>query len=661
LVDVTTGLREDLAEQTEARPARRPPTRLAFRLFLASVFAAVVPVAVATGRAIRDGWIPLGDNALFVIRGRDLFSHHLPLIGTYSSASLTTGTDLNHPGPLYFDLLAVPARLFESGAGIAVGVALVNSLCIVGIAVFAYRRGGVLVGTVAMAATATLCWAMGSDLLFEPWNPHSVLLPFLLFLFLVWSLSDGDLLALPFAAAAGSLVVQTHLSYALLVPLLGAWAVAGAVISVLAQRRYDPASWPARRRRGRRLVAVGGAVLVVCWIQPMIEQFTSVGSGNLSLLVDSSRGSETIGYGLGTRIVASVLTLPPWWLRPSLEDNFIPGWRAPSLIVALLSLGVLIAILAWCGWEARRRRDQMSLWAIATAFIVLLAALVTAGHGPITVFGNVTPHTFRWLWPIGAFLFFVVAVAFLRQFTRSRVSLRLVGVFALVTLVIAALNIPRAEYGRGPNSQQFAIPATRDLERHMGTLEGQGPLLIDGVHEGFATPYGWAVVAELQRRGIPFVARAPGAVRQLGPERRYNGHNAKAALLLRQGAATLEAPPGSRPVARGQGLAADRVRELEQLKERISDYIEKRGLRLNARGQTALEGGVLPVMARSTGSTLDVAALFATRELDVMISERYLVLDDVWRERFARYADLQQESDRTTVALFVAPLSSAET
>jgi hypothetical protein len=44
-----------------------------------------------------------------------------------------------------------------------------------------------------------------------------------------------------------------------------------------------------------------------------------------------------------------------------------------------------------------------------------------------------------------------------------------------------------------------------------------------------------------------------------------------------------------------------------------------------------------------------------------MISERYLVLDDVWRERFARYADLQQESDRKTVALFVAPLSSAET
>jgi hypothetical protein len=246
---------EDVTEHSKERLATPPPNRLAFRLFLGSVVAALVPVAVATVRAIHDGWIPIGDNALFVIRGRDLFSQHLPLIGTYSSASLTSGAHLNHPGPLYFDVLAVPARLVDSGAGIAFGVAVVNSLCIVGIAVFAYRRGGALLGTVAMAATAALCWAMGSALLFEPWNPHSVLLPFLLFLFLVWSLTDGDLLALPFAAAAGSLVVQTHLSYVLLVPLLGAWGIAGAAIGLRAQRHRDRAAWPARRRQVLRFAA----------------------------------------------------------------------------------------------------------------------------------------------------------------------------------------------------------------------------------------------------------------------------------------------------------------------------------------------------------------------------------------------------------------------
>src|SRR5207342_2557220 len=149
----------------------------------------------------------------------------------------------NHPGPLYFDVLAVQARLFEPGAGVAFGVALVNTLCIVGIAVFAYRRGGALLGTIAMAATATLCWAMGSELLFDPWGPHAVLLPFLLFLVLVWSMTCGDLLALPLAVGVGSLVVQTHLSYVLLVPLLGAWGVLGLVFTARRERGQAADVW----------------------------------------------------------------------------------------------------------------------------------------------------------------------------------------------------------------------------------------------------------------------------------------------------------------------------------------------------------------------------------------------------------------------------------
>src|SRR5205807_5578548 len=90
--------------------------------------------------------------------------------------------------------------------------------------------------------------------------------------------------------------------------------------------------------------------------------------------------------------------------------------------------------------------------------------------------------------------------------------------------------------------------------------------IFDGLFRaGFADPYGAAVVAELQRRGISFVARDPVLVRQFGPTRRFNGHNAKAALLLRTGAATGEAPTGSRRVARGEGLSAGDQRELSRL------------------------------------------------------------------------------------------------
>jgi hypothetical protein len=669
---------QDVPESTEAkagtavgagdqRPPPSPATGFTTRMFLASVVVALIPVAVATTRAIQNGWLPTGDNALWAIRSRDLFSvTNLPLLGSWSSVSLSVKILVNHPGPLYFDVLAVPARLFEPGAGVAFGVALANALCIVGSAVFGYRRGGALVGTIAMAATAALCWTMGSELLFDPWGPHAVLLPFLFFLVLVWSMTCGDLLALPFAAGVGSLVVQTHLSYVLLVPLLGAWGILGLAVALRRERGQAPDVWRGRRRRALWYTAAGGAVLALCWIQPVIEQFTADGRGNITRLVDSARSpTKTIGFDFGTRVVATVVSLPPWWFRPSMNDVFISGWDAPSLVSAMLSLGILAAVLVACGWDVSRRHDRVSTSALATAVVALAIGFVTAGRGPVTAFGKVTPHSFRWLWPLGTFVFFAVAVSLGRRLARRGVAatwIPLVGVFTIATVAVAVLNLPFSDGGGGPNSTGYAIPAAGDLAEHMGSLDGQGPLLIDDLfHGAFADPYGGAAAAELQRRGIPFVTGDPGLERHLGPARHFNGHNAKAALLLRTGDATLEPPPGSRLVARGEGLSAADQRELSRLKTQITDYVAQGRLRLDDRGQAALERGSLPNLAQVQGSGVDPGRLFTSRELDVMIRAHFLVLDDVWSRRFERYADHQHQWDQQTVALFVAPIPAGRT
>ena len=665
---------EDVAESTEAKadaapgapvegPSPAPATRVTTGLFLASIVVAIVPVAVATARAIHNSWLPTADNALWAIRSRDLFSlTHLPLLGSWSSVSLSVKTLVNHPGPLYFDVLALPARLFQPGAGVAFGVALINTLCIVGIAVFAYRRGGALLGTIAMAATATLCWAMGSELLFDPWGPHAVLLPFLFFLVLVWSMTCGDLPALPVALGVGSLVVQTHLSYVLLVPLLGAWGILGLAVVLRRERSQARDQWPGRRRRVLRYSAVGAAVWVVCWIQPLIEQFTADDRGNITRLVDSARSpTETIGFGFGARVVATVASLPPWWFRPSMNDAFISDWHAPSLVSAVVSLAILAAVLAGCWWEARRRHDRVSTWGLATAGVALAFGLVTAGRGPVTVFGKVTAHSFRWLWPLGAFVFLAVAVSLARRLSRragtSTYAVALVGVFTLATVTVAVLNLPFANQGGGPNASEYAIPAARDLARHMGSLEGQGPLVIDDLfHGAFADPYGGAAAAELQHRGIPFVTGDRGLERHLGPARRFNGRNAKSALLLRTGDATLSPPPGSREVARGEGLGPADQRQLSRLKTQIMEYLVQGRLQLDRRGQLELDRGDLPNLAQVQSSGVDPSVLFTSRELDVMIQQHILVLDDLWSKRFERYADLQHQWDQQTVALFVAPI-----
>ena len=167
---------------------------------------ALVPLVVATARGIANHWVPAGDNAFIAVRTRDVLSRHPPLLGLWSSLSWSLPFHINHPGPALFDLLAAPARLFGSAAGLPVGAAALNIASIVGIAVFAWRRGGALAMAVAIAVTALLSWSMGSEVLYEPWHAHVTVLPFLCFLFLVWSLMRGDVMALPWMAVTLSLI-----------------------------------------------------------------------------------------------------------------------------------------------------------------------------------------------------------------------------------------------------------------------------------------------------------------------------------------------------------------------------------------------------------------------------------------------------------------------
>jgi hypothetical protein len=633
------------------------------RLFLASVVVAVVPVVTAATRAIVTGWIPTEDNAFFPIRSRDVFTiDHLPLLGVFSSASQTSGFNFNHPGPLLFDLGALPVRVLGGSAGTVVAIALINGLSVVGIAWFAFRRGGALVGSLATAVTATLCWTMGSEVLYEPWNPHSVLLPFLLFLVLVWSVSCGDLLALPFAAGVESLVAESHLSYALIVPVLGVLAVLLLVLRLRVVGKRDGQDAHPPMSTVLRYGAVAGVVLVVCWLQPLIEQFTSTGDGNITLLVRSATESRapTAGFGFGASAVAAVATLPPWWFRPSFSETFRPGWDPPAVAMALFSLAVLAVVFIVCACVARRHRDRISLVALVIAAVGVLMGVITAARLPETVFGKFQVHTLRWAWPLAAFVFLAIAVVVVRRLSRAAGSLALVGTFSVVTVLVAALNIPTANIGLGPTTFTYALPATRQLEKHMGRLEGQGPFLIDDLfHGAFADPYGGAVIAELQRRGVEFVAADPELVRLFGPARRFNGKNAQSVLLLRISDATRMPPPGTRRVVLAEGLSQRDQRELDRREAEVGDYIAQGRLRLNARGRAALAAGRLPNLARFREQSLDVDGLLASREIDVMAHDHDLVLDSTWARRFERYAALHHEWDRRTVALFVGPISSA--
>lgn len=641
-------------ERADLHPAGNDASRLASRLFLASVAAALLPVVVATARAIARGWVPVADNGWIAVRTYDVLTEHHPLLGTGSSAGLTAGTEIHHPGPLLHDLLALPARIVPgSGTGLALGVGIVNCLAVVGIAVFAHRRGGPLLATGAMAVTAALAWAMGSEVLFEPWQPHVLLLPFLLFLVLVWSVACGDLSALPWAAGVGSLVVQTHLSYALLAPVLALWAVVVLILELRRRRARDPESWPGLRRRARRVGTLTAAVLAVLWLQPVVEQLFS--DGNLGQLVRAGNGPESIGYGRGVRLVATVVAVPPWWLRPSFHESLFASdrWEPPSLVAAAVSLALLALVLAVGAANSRRRCDRPAFLVVATAAMALVVGLVTVGQGPVSFFG-ITAHQFRWLWPLGAFGAFGILVVLVRRLAPRLPPTRLVGLLTLVTAGFALLNLPTSD--QGSQADTGAVPVARDLANQMDTVEGEGTLMVD-LPLLFGEPYGPAVLAELARREVAFVVE-PVWLSQLDDRRRFTGRNADAVLSFAFGDAARRTSAGARRIAFHEGLDDEEQRELAALERVIGEFVAAGRLRPNRRGERAIGDGDLPTLAEQSAADIPEAEpLFESRELVSMVRDDLLDLAPPWAGRFARYAHLQTRWDDETIALFLEPLA----
>ena len=213
------------------------------------------------------------------MRACDVGTSHNPSPRTWTSASTAVGHNLNNPGPLYYDALAPVIRVLGPWVGLAVGVMLIN-MAASSLSIVVARRLG---GTEAMAAVAVVVvgiqWAMGSEALFDVWQPNALVLPFFAFLVVVCALAAGDLVMAPVAIGLGSLILQTHMSHAVLVVVLVAASVA---LCVWARRRGDEPTW---WRRPLLLTAVVGAL---AWVFPVYEQLTSTGWGNIARIVDAA-------------------------------------------------------------------------------------------------------------------------------------------------------------------------------------------------------------------------------------------------------------------------------------------------------------------------------------------------------------------------------------
>jgi hypothetical protein len=505
--------------------------------------AVLLPIVVAVVRALASGWFPIGDNALLAVRAYDVGTSHHPWLGSWTSASLALGVNVNNPGPLYSDLAApfmwTVGRFAGIGPATALAVGSINAAFALGTLLVANRVGGWRAERWMLLLVAALTWAMGSELLIDIWQPHALLLAFVCLLLLTTGIAAGDLRLLPWWLGVTSLVVQTHVAYVYVAAVLSLVVLAAVLRACRRRATVDGSSLSRVVSAGARsrAAAVGAIVLAVAWLQPIVEQLFGPGEGNLQRLATNAGGGElTVGAGPAVKIVAAVTALPPWWARSGWEDSvpstpLTQGPDGPQLVftglpgaaIAALSLLVLSGVLVGLVLLLRRPEQRPA----RMASVVSLAGLVTAVGGltiqtvTLTGLGN---HQVRWIFALSLFIHVSIGWGVAELVRAHRPTMRsLQPVLLGVVAVLVVINLPFAAHDLGPTADRSAANTLERTFDDLADFDPDGAVVYETDNVRVFEPNSAAVMMRLREVGVEFRFEGEVDIRQFGEGRRADG------------------------------------------------------------------------------------------------------------------------------------------
>jgi hypothetical protein len=496
----------------EAPPA--PPAQRTWRRPELGVLLLFVPLVASLVVLGRHHWYPAGDMAQAELHLRG-FLRHPPLVGAAGRIG-TLEDQGSHPGPSMWFALYPVYRLFgASSFGLMASVTALNVASLVGIVLVARRRGGGGLVLALLPVLAVLVRASGPAFFVEPWNPWVAVLPFLLFLLLVWGAADDDVVLVPWAVAVGVHCVQSHVGYLLLVA-----GLLGLLVVWLGLRSWRTGT-PHPRALGKWL-AVGAGIGVLMWVPPIVDQLVR-DPGNLGILWRhfSNPTEPYVGLGGALKAFAGEVNLFGPWV---VGRGHLPS-SSPNLVGFLGIVAVWLAGIA----VAWRRRDRTVL--LLEAVLVATAAIGIVAMS--RVFGPFFDYVVRWLWPLAAL---VVATSVwsvaravaahrpdpvgARRRTVAAVSL---GFTAVVVAVATAQFASRAVLPGEPDSRVIGGLVPQMALR----LDPRAHYLVRWVDPVALGAVGFGSVLELEREGFhPGVdrwARAGSLPHRVLPEDRADG------------------------------------------------------------------------------------------------------------------------------------------
>ena len=345
---------------------------------------------------------------------------------------------------------------------------------------------------------------------------------------------------------AGSFAVQSHVLA--VPPVLAMVAVGGVGLVVRAVRGPETS-----HARVTALLALG--VGVVCWVPPVIEQFTT-SPGNLQELFDFARHGDgpVNGWASGARVVSQALSVWPTWV----SGTDLQGRGVSSIPWALIAL---VGATLWAG----RRRWSSELYLCVTALVLIAAAFV----GSSRVSGVAFPYLFRWVWVVGAVTWFAVgavALAELRQhWSWARFAPAVLSGATVITLLVVLVAGPDLGPLRG--SEQSLRTFYSVIDPTMRALEEvPGPTLVTITAYGIDGSVGIEVLSLAEDAGLD--VRYPSDTAYVfGSWRTIDPADARSELVLASGPAqaTYAADPRFTEVAAYDPLTTEERAEFERL------------------------------------------------------------------------------------------------
>jgi hypothetical protein len=455
-------------------------------LALSGVLALIVFAGTAD-----SAFAPAGDIAL--IESYTVHATHRELfLGPYSRFGW------NHPGPLYFYLLAPFYVLTEHrSAGLSAG-ALAMNLAALGVLLWVGARQtthallAIMVGLVAVFFT----WS-AAEMLASQWNPHVLVLPTMAIIVVGAGVASGSFALLPVLATLVSFVVQTHLGLGPTVLAVAGAALALAVVGWLTVRdtQPQPRVWP--------VLSATLGLLLLLWLLPIVEELSQP-EGNLSRLWTFFAAGESEGqrFRIAFRVWADMMSAVVrsdvrvgWGTRiRATPDPWIQAWA----IGQTLFVGVILgrAILA-------RDRFRVALSAL------LLVASGVALWSITRIEDDIYDHLVFWVAGIGALEVALVAEAIIGLASRRAGMLApsyAAAACLLLWLAAAAIGFQqlRVVVSRSfrPGIEQLSSRRLADFLLQEFERKGIGrPLVkIDQPVWGIAA----GVLLQFQKRGIAF-------------------------------------------------------------------------------------------------------------------------------------------------------------